>query len=311
MYIVLGATPHVLKQDGEEYRHYLIRLVKKLHLEKHVIFINRFVSNEELFAYLKMCDMYVIPYLGEKQISSGTLIYTMGAQKAILSTPFWYAKEMLADNRGVLFDFNNTEQVSEKIPDLLNNPAKRETIAHNAFSLAKKCYWPIIGKQYFAVVKELTDTIKNKTPQYITDDEGEARFLLPQINLQQLRVLTDYTGILQHARYNIPDRTHGYCVDDNARALMLSVMLQNEVQDVDEIHRLTNLSFIYRLLIHDKNNQFRNFMNYERQWLEEKDPKQFRRLCGHLVIHRHTRTAATSITMRATCSKKGYCMQTF
>lgn len=272
VYIVLGAThPHVLKQDGEEYRHYLMRLVKKLHLEKNVIFINRFVSNEELFAYLKMCDIYVIPYLGEKQISSGTLIYTMGAQKAILSTPFWYAQEMLADNRGVLFDFNNTEQVSEKILDLLNNPAKREAIAHNAFSLAKNCYWPIIGKQYFSVIKELTEKTKKKTPQYITDEEGEPHFLLPQLNLQQLRVLTDYTGILQHARYNIPDRTHGYCVDDNARALMLSVMLQNEVQDVDEVHRLTSiyLSFI-DYSYNDKNNQFRNFMNYERQWLEEK-----------------------------------------
>lgn len=270
VYIVLGAThPHVVKHEGEDYRLMLIRLVNKLKLEKHVIFINRFVTNEELFSYLELCDIYVIPYLGEKQISSGTLIYTMGAAKPIISTPFWYAKEMLAEERGLLFDFNNSDQLTAHINDLLENEDKRQTIARNAFNLAKECYWPMIGKQYY----ELTDQIIAEDKiRAITEPSQvmESKFVLPPIKLDHLRVLTDYTGILQHARYNVPDRNHGYCTDDNARALLLSVMLQNEVQDVDEVTRLTGtyLSFIdyaYNPAI----SKFRNLMNYERKWLDD------------------------------------------
>lgn len=156
VYIVLGAThPHVIKGEGEAYRHSLIRLVNQLKLEKNVIFIDHFVSNAELLEFLKLCDIYVIPYLGEKQISSGTLIYAMGAGKPVVSTPFLYAQEMLADNRGMLFDFNNPEQLSEKIIYLLDNETERNSIGQNAFALAKQCYWPNIGKQYVELLNEL------------------------------------------------------------------------------------------------------------------------------------------------------------
>lgn len=271
VYIVLGAThPHVIKHEGEEYRHSLIRLVNKLHLEKNVIFINRFVSNDELFSYLRLCDIYVIPYLGEKQISSGTLIYTMGAAKPIISTPFWYAKEMLDDNRGLLFDFNDSSQLSDKINDLLDHPEKQKYIAENAFSLAQKCYWPEIGKAYARLAQTSISERESGSKDYELSEGIESKFAFPPIKLAQLRVLTDDTGILQHARYNVPDRRHGYCTDDNARALMLSVMLQNDVQEVDEVNRLTGiyLSFLDYAYNPD-NGKFRNFMNYERQWLEE------------------------------------------
>jgi len=270
VYIVLGAThPHVVKNEGEDYRHMLIRLVDKLKLEKNVIFVNRFVTNNELFSYLELCDIYVIPYLGEKQISSGTLIYTMAAAKPIISTPFWYAKELLAEERGILFDFSNSDQLAGIINRLLEDDKKRATIAQNAFSLARECFWPLIGKQYFEVVNRLIEE------DHGSDDTEhspviESKHVLPGINLDHLRVLTDYTGILQHARYNVPDRNHGYCTDDNARALLLSVMLQNEVQDVDEMNRLTStyLSFIDYAYNPEKG-RFRNFMNYERRWLDE------------------------------------------
>lgn len=271
VYIVLGAThPHVVKSEGEEYRHSLVRLVTKLGLEKNVIFINRFVSNEELYTYLKLCDIYVIPYLGEKQISSGTLIYTMGAEKPIISTPFWYATEMLAENRGMLFDFNNSQQLSEKITELLDDKSKRTAIAKNAFTLAEKCYWPNIGKKYLKLLKALVSENDSMEAAYEVASGDESQLSLPPLNLLQLRVLTDYTGILQHAKFNIPDRSHGYCIDDNARSLILSVMLQNEVQDVDEANRLTSvyLSFIDYAYNSD-NGKFRNFMSYERQWLDE------------------------------------------
>lgn len=270
VYVVVGAThPHVLKREGEAYRHSLIRLVNKLKLKKHVIFIDRFVSNKELFELLKMSDIYVIPYAGEKQISSGTLIYTMGAGKPIISTPFWYAQEMLADNRGILVDFNDTEQFSEKITFLLDHQTERKKIGKNALEFTKQCLWSNIGNLYIKLLKKLPKpSLPDVSIQEITDDV-ESIFTLPTINLHQLRVLTDYTGILQHARYNIPDRAHGYCIDDNARALLLSVMLQNEVQDIDELHRLTSvyLSFIDYAFNHS-NGKFRNFMSYERQWLD-------------------------------------------
>jgi glycosyltransferase involved in cell wall biosynthesis len=269
VYIVLGAThPHVLKQEGEDYRLNLIRLVNKLNLENNVIFINRFVTNDELFSFLELCDIYLIPYLGEKQISSGTLIYTMGAARPIISTPFWYAKEMLADERGVLFDFKNSVQLAEKINDLLDNEEKRKTIALNAFNLARQCYWPKIAKQYHNLVAQIIDEEKvqalSKPAPVI-----ESKFVLPPIKLDHLHMLTDHTGILQHARFNVPDRNHGYCTDDNARALLLSVMLQNEVQEVDEVNRLTciYLSFI-DYAYNPERRKFRNFMNYERQWLD-------------------------------------------
>jgi glycosyltransferase involved in cell wall biosynthesis len=269
VYIVLGAThPHVLKQEGEDYRLNLIRLVNKLNLENNVIFINRFVTNDELFSFLELCDIYLIPYLGEKQISSGTLIYTMGAARPIISTPFWYAKEMLADERGVLFDFKNSVQLAEKINDLLDNEEKRKTIALNAFNLARQCYWPKIAKQYHNLVAQIIDEEKVKAlskPAPVI----ESKFVLPPIKLDHLHMLTDHTGILQHARFNVPDRNHGYCTDDNARALLLSVMLQNEVQEVDEVNRLTciYLSFI-DYAYNPERRKFRNFMNYERQWLD-------------------------------------------
>lgn len=271
VYLILGAThPHVVKQEGEAYRHSLIRLVDKLGLRQHVLFIDRFVSNEMLLKYLSLCDIYVIPYLGQKQISSGTLIYAMGAGKPVISTPFWYAEEMLAEGRGVLFDFNDSGQLCERILHLLDNDAEREIIARNAFSLARQCYWPNIGRQYLELLHTLTLAARSTSASEEPQTAGEPAFSLPPINLNHLRVLTDSTGILQHARYAIPNRTHGYCIDDNARALMLSVMLQEEVRDIEELYRLsvTYLSFIDHAY-NPVNGKFRNFMSYERCWLEE------------------------------------------
>jgi len=271
VYIVLGAThPHVIKHEGEDYRHSLFRLVNKLNLEKNVLFVNRFVSNEELFSYLRMCDIYVIPYLGKKQISSGTLIYTMGAAKPIISTPFWYAEEMLADDRGMLFDFMDSAQLSDRIIELLDDEGKRKTIGRNAYALAETCYWPNIGKQYYDLLDKMIEEVDARAIE-VNGEARDTRYAIPPIKLDHLHALTDYTGILQHARFNVPDRNHGYCTDDNARALLLAVMLQNEVQDVDEVNRLTSiyLSFLDHAY-NPGNRNFRNFMNYERQWLEAK-----------------------------------------
>lgn len=271
VYVILGAThPHVIKHEGEEYRHSLIQLVKKLELYQNVIFIDCFVTNNQLLALLKMSDIYVIPYLGQKQISSGTLIYAMAAGKPVISTPFWYAEEMLADGRGLLFDFNNSVQLSEKIITLLDNEDERLSIAGSALAMAEQCYWPNIGRQYIDLLHTLINNRTTDIPDNRISRDADLAHSLPPINLNHLRVMTDDTGIFQHARYTIPDRAHGYCTDDNARALMLSVMLQNDVQDTDELYRLTSiyLSFI-DYAWNPQNNRFRNFMSYDRHWLED------------------------------------------
>lgn len=284
VYIVLGAThPNVVEHEGEKYRESLKELANKLGLRENVIFIDRFVSNNELFEFLKICDIYVIPYLGQKQISSGTLIYAMAAGKPVISTPFWYAEEMLADGRGLLFDFNNSELLSEKIILLLDDEEQRKNIARKAFELAAECYWQHIGKQYIELLTMLVkESLKNEssnkknksnTPERKKtkpeETTSETIQLLP-LNLTHLRTMTDSTGLLQHARYNIPDRTHGYCTDDNARALMLCVMLQNQTENQEELYKLTStyLSFI-DYAWNPQTNKFRNFMSYDRRWLEE------------------------------------------
>ncbi|HRT48364.1 MAG TPA: glycosyltransferase family 4 protein [Bacteroidales bacterium] len=270
LYIVLGAThPHVIKSDGEEYRHFLIRLVNKLGLEKNVVFIDRYVTNQELFEFLNACDIYIVPYSGEKQISSGTLIYAMSAGKPVISTPFWYARELLTNNRGILFEFNNSEQLAGYIIELLNDEVKRKTIGKNALEFARECYWPKIGERYLEQIKIILKETEKSASEYQVSDDRESRFSLPPLNLNQLKVLTDYTGILQHARYNVPDRSHGYCLDDNTRALILSVMLQDEIQETDELMKLTSiyLSFI-DYAMNPENGKFRNYMSYDRRWLE-------------------------------------------
>lgn len=271
VYIVLGAThPHVVEQEGEAYRYALHHLVATLRLEKHVLFIDQFVSNEKLLRFLSLCDIYVIPYLGRKQISSGTLIYAMSAGKPVVSTPFWYAEEMLADGRGLLFDFNDSAQLSEKIIHLLDNDEARKTMSRKALALAGQCHWPGIGGQYIRLLHTLVCENGPAVSRSRPAAASQTKISLPPIDLGQIRRLTDCTGILQHARYTVPDRTHGYCIDDNARALMLCIMLQNEAHDKEELRRLssTYLSFI-DYAYNPANGKFRNFMSYQREWKEE------------------------------------------
>lgn len=268
VYIVLGAShPHVIKSEGEDYRNSLLRLTQKLKLDRNVIFIDRFVSNEELFSYLKSSDIYVIPYLSQKQITSGTLVYAMGADNAMVSTPFWHAEEALADDRGILFGFNESETLSEIITDLLRDEEKLKSYQSKAKQYAKKFLWQNVGKEYISLFNQLSST---ETPAYTITELTEVDKVFPELKLNHLFGLTDDTGILQHARYHIPDRNHGYCLDDNARALLLTTLLKKKLGDSDEVNKLFNiyLSFVDYAYDH-KERRFRNFMGYDRQWLEK------------------------------------------
>ena len=275
IYIILGAThPNILKSHGEEYRISLQQLVRKLNIEDHVIFKNRFVELEELCEYLGTADIYITPYLEEAQITSGTLIFAMGTGKAIISTPYWYASEMLADNRGVIVPFKNPDAIAKQIIDLLDNDVKRNTIRKNAYTFCRQAIWKEVARRYLEVFSEV-QLQRSQKPRprysYIENIKSITNFELPEMKLDHLNTLTDGTGILQHATYTIPDRSHGYCTDDNARALMVVAIARKFLfTDSSYFDSLSGLylSFL-QYAFNKENKRFRNFMSYSRHWTEE------------------------------------------
>ena len=266
LYIILGAThPNVLKHSGEEYRNYLRRLVKNLGLEKHVYFINEFATESNLFEYLYATDIYITPYLSEAQITSGTLSYAIGAGCAIVSTPYWHAQELLNNGRGRLFDFKNSRELSDILIELLGVPKKLESIRQKAFEYGEKIRWPKIGKQYLYLAEFVSDNWeKQEEPEKQPIDIR----MLPSYNLEHVRRLTDDTGIVQHAKYGIPNLKEGYCVDDNSRALLMTLMAYRQNKDREALNLMPiYLSFIHYMQREDGN--FRNFLSFNRQYLDE------------------------------------------
>ncbi|MCD6430904.1 MAG: glycosyltransferase family 4 protein [Deltaproteobacteria bacterium] len=277
-YIILGKThPHVIKDTGDAYRQSLYQLVRRLGIDDHVLFHNRFVELETLTQYLTAADLYVSPYLKEEQISSGTLAYAMGMGTTVVSTPYWHAQELLAEGRGCLVPFNDPEVLAKKIIHLLAHEKERNEIRKKGYQFSRSAVWKAVGTNYLNLVAGILErTIDQPILQYakIPDAgilEPDTRILgvMPEINLQHMLIMTDSTGILQHAKYSIPDRTHGYCVDDNARALIVAAMYYALRQDNDVIPQIqTYLSFLHDSFNPEKG-RFRNFMSYDRRWLEE------------------------------------------
>jgi len=275
MYIILGAThPHIIKVNGEEYRISLQQLVRKLNISDHVIFHNRFVELKELCEFLGAADIYVTPYLEECQITSGTLAYAMGTGKAVISTPYWYATEMLAEGRGIIVPFKNADAISEHVIDLLDHDANLQTIRKKAYMFCREATWKEVSRRYLEVFSEV-QLNRSRHPQprhsYIENIKSITNFELPEMKLDHLKTLTDDTGILQHATHTVPNRDHGYCTDDNARALMIAAM-GREFSHIDSMCFDSLSSQYLSFLLHsfsDEKGRFRNFMTYERQWTEE------------------------------------------
>jgi len=275
VYIILGAThPHVLKAHGEEYRLSLQQLARKLDISEHIMFQNRFVTLKELCEFLGTADIYITPYLDEAQITSGTLAYAMGTGKAVISTPYWYAAEMLADERGRLVPFSNAEAMADNIIDLLDNELTRHTLRKRAYTFSRDAVWKEVARRYLEIFGEVKrNRARHPRPRhtYIDNIRSITNFELPEMKLGHLRTLTDDTGILQHARHTIPARDHGYCTDDNARALIVAAMARKYL-NVDTKY-FDTLSSRYLSFLHyafdAETGRFRNFLSYSRQWLEE------------------------------------------
>jgi glycosyltransferase involved in cell wall biosynthesis len=273
VYIVLGAThPHVKRDYGEEYRSALARRVNELELTEHVIFVNRFVELRELCEFLGSADIYVTPYLNEAQIVSGTLAYALGAGKAIISTPYWYAQEMLADGRGRIVPFRDAHAIADNVIDLLHNETERHAMRKRAYSFCRRMVWKRVAQDYLDLFDAASDAWVVQRRHRITVAAGEApaerQDELPEVDLRHLRILTDDTGVLQHCHYATPDRSHGYCTDDNARALIVAAMYWDQTREESILPMMQRyLSFLSHAM-DETAGRFRNFMNYNRTWSE-------------------------------------------
>jgi glycosyltransferase involved in cell wall biosynthesis len=271
VYIVLGAThPALVREHGETYRMSLERLARKLGIGNHVIFYNRFVELKELTEFIRAADVYVTPYLNEAQITSGTLAYSYGCGKAIVSTPYWHAEELLADGRGVIVPFADSAALAREVTELLRDEPRRAAMSEQAYRLGRDMIWEKSADHYMESFQKTRlgrqdQPFKPLAVRTLAEQQDD----LPDWRLDHLVRLTDSTGILQHATYTIPNFVDGYCTDDNARALLLTVLLEELGQGGAKVERLasTYAAFV-QAAWNPEVNRFRNFLGFDRVWVE-------------------------------------------
>ena len=265
VYIVLGKThPNVLRCAGEEYLNYLRHLVEKLDLTRYVIIPHQYVDQDELFKYLYASDIYITPYNSEAQITSGTLSYAIGVGSGVISTPYWHAVELLANNRGRLFNFNDSNELSDILIELLDKPELLNQIRKNAYEYGKEMTWPKIGKKYNDLLISVAQNYdSNRRPSKQLFDIS----LMPPFSLKHIQRLSDTTGIIQHAKYGIPNYKEGYCLDDNSRALLMALMADSQMKSEAALELCTvYLSYIYYMQNDD--GTFRNFLSYNGDFID-------------------------------------------
>jgi glycosyltransferase involved in cell wall biosynthesis len=281
VYMVAGAThPHILRREGDKYRASLQALAKEMGVESQVIFHNRFVSPEEMLEFIGAADIYITPYRHEAQVVSGTLAYALGAGKAIISTPYWHAIELLDDRRGALVPFQNPDAIAHKTIELLDTPAIRHAMRKRAYLFAREMVWKRVAQGYMESFSRVrSDRMESPKVQFSARQIEKSPGRLPELKLDQLRRLTDDTGMLQHAIFTIPNRREGYTTDDNARALIFSLLLEQMEEDrvPQDATRSSNSStsnsaaLYLAFLEHAFNSakgRFKNFLRYDRRWNE-------------------------------------------
>ncbi len=272
VYIVAGAThPHILRREGDKYRVYLKALAKEVGVESSVIFHNRFVSPEEMVEFIGAADIYITPYRHEAQVVSGTLAYALGAGKAIISTPYWHAIELLDDRRGALVPFQNPGAIAAKTVELLDTPAIRHAMRKRAYLFAREMVWKRVAQGYMeSFVRVRSDRMESPQVQFSARMTEKSLNQLPELKLNHVNALTDDTGILQHAIFTIPNRAEGYTTDDNARALICTVLLDQlgEAESANPDWPFRYLAFLQHAFNPEKK-RFRNFLGYDHRWMED------------------------------------------
>ena len=271
-YIVAGAThPHIRKREVDNYRESLQLLARDLGVETKVIFHNRFGSPEEMMEFIGAADIYITPYKNEAQVVSGTLAYALGAGKAVISTPYWHAQELLDQRRGVLVPFNDQEAIAEQTIELLENEAERHAMRKRAYLYSRNMVWKSVAQDYMrSFQRARAERMWNPRLLSANPAEGDKVHNLPPLKLNHLRRMTDDTGMLQHAVFAVPNHHEGYSIDDNARALIVSILAQQlGTEAASEAKNLASryLAFLW-LAFNPANGRFRNFLSYERRWQE-------------------------------------------
>jgi glycosyltransferase involved in cell wall biosynthesis len=272
IYMVSGAThPHVLRHEGDKYRHYLQTLAKDLGVEANVIFRNRFVSPQEMMELISAADIYITPYKHKAQVVSGTLAYALSAGKAIISTPYLHATELLDNERGVLVPFDDPEALAAKTIELLDNSTARHAMRKRAYLYARDMVWSRVAQKYMKSFERMyNERLRNPRATFLAQNTEKNLDRLPIIKLDHLYRMTDQTGILEHAVFMVPNYPEGYTTDDNARALIVAILMEEfgatTLQgSADLVSRY--LAFLW-LAFDPTTKRFRNCLSYERQWQE-------------------------------------------
>ncbi|MDP2875678.1 MAG: glycosyltransferase family 4 protein, partial [Holophaga sp.] len=273
VYLVLGAThPHLVAREGESYRLGLERLAEDLGVKDHVIFYNRFVSMEDLKEFIGATDIYLTPYLNEAQITSGTLSYVFGAGKAVVSTPYWHAKELLADNHGILVPFRDSSAIAEGVCAFLDDPDRLLKTREMAYELGREWRWPMVAERYLTSFQHArTEHRALPRSAFAGWTLASRPYDLPPLKLDHIVRMSDSTGIFQHATFNVPNFHEGYCTDDNARAFLLCSLV-DELGGRPPSEHVDRLATSYLAFLSASMNpvtgRFRNFMSHGHHWLE-------------------------------------------
>jgi glycosyltransferase involved in cell wall biosynthesis len=273
VYIVSGAThPHIRRRDGERYREELQALAVECGVAANVIFNNRFVSTEELVEHVGAADIYITPYRQEAQVVSGTLAIALGAGKAIISTPYWYARELLADDRGIIVPFDDPNAIAQAALALLENDALRHAMRKKAYLHARGTTWQRTAQAYMASFQRArVERILRPRPSLQDILAARATDEMPALNMEHLFNMTDDTGLLQHAIFSVPNCPEGYTTDDNARALVVTTLLcESSPLNECEYSELMRRYLAFLVCAFDgKSGRFRNFLGYDRRWRED------------------------------------------
>lgn len=283
LYVVLGAThPNLVRDQGEAYRDGLVARARAIGVENHVVFLDQFVDQATLLDFIAMCDVYVTPYLNEAQMTSGTLAYSFGLGKPVVSTPYWHARELLAEGRGILVPFGDAAAIGEEIAGLLTDDVRREAMRKRAYAASRSMTWERTAERYLGVFESARRGHKLRVvarpgpaaaaPANLSVHsavplrEGQAT---PEMRIGHLLSMCDDTGLFQHAVHSVPDRHHGYCVDDNARALLVACALNKPgEQSLPDVLTTRFAAFVQHAWNPDAR-RFRNFMSFDRRWLED------------------------------------------
>jgi glycosyltransferase involved in cell wall biosynthesis len=272
VYMVAGVThPHIRRREGDQYRLYLQRMAQDLGVAANVIFHNKFVSPQELNELIGSADIYITPYKHKDQVVSGTLARALSAGKAIISTPYLHAIELLANDRGVFVPFDDPKAIADRTMDLLRNETGRHAMRKRAYLHARTMVWNRVAQEYMKSFERVyNERLRNPRATFCAQNTEKMLNRLPPVKLDHLNRMTDATGIVEHAVFVVPNYPEGYTTDDNARALIVSVLLEHlgiaaPTGSADLASRY--LAFLW-LAFDPATNRFRNCLSYERQWQE-------------------------------------------